>query len=66
LGKRTGIFEYNQSTAANIANPKNSTPIQSPGASLEVVGVDPDEPTWRHTTVPVSSHAARSGSQYPV
>src|SRR6516164_2052505 len=49
-----------------MAKPKNSTPMQSPGASLEVVGVDPDEPTWRHTTVPVSSHAARNGSQYPV
>ena len=25
----------------------------------------PELPTWRHTTVPVSSHAARTGSHQP-
>ena len=38
----------------------------SAGASDDVDGALDDEPTCRHTTVPVSSHAARSGSQYPV
>src|SRR6516164_4666850 len=40
--------------------------MQSPGASLDVVGVDPDDPTCRQTTVSVSAHAARSGSQCPL
>ena len=38
----------------------------SDGASGAVAGDVPDEPTCRHTTVPVSSHAAMSGSQWPV
>ena len=36
----------------------------SEGASGAVAGDVPDEPTCRHTTVPVSSQAAMSGSQY--
>ena len=43
-GKRTGSFEYSQSTAANIAQPKNSTPMVSAGASDDVVGAVDDEP----------------------
>ena len=62
-GKRTGSFEYSQSTAANIAQPKNSTPIVSAGASDEVIGALDDEPTCRHTTVPVSAQASMNGSQ---
>ena len=62
-GKRTGILEYSQSTAANIAQPKNSTPMVSDGAPLDVAGADDDEPTCRQTTVSVSAHAARNGSQ---
>src|SRR2546427_6045574 len=37
----------------------------SGGASDEVVGEVPDEPTCRQSTVPVSAHAANSGSQWP-
>ena len=55
--------ENSQSTAANMAYPKNSTPTTSAGASSDVFGEELDEPTWRLTTVPVSSHAAISGSQ---
>jgi len=33
------------------------------GASGAVIGDVPDDPTCRQTTVPVSSHAARNGSQ---
>ena len=57
-GKRTGMREYSQSTAANIAQPKNSTPMVSAGASDDVVGALDDDPTCRHTTVPVSAQAA--------
>ena len=42
---------------------KNSTATVSGGASGAVIGEEPDEPTWRQTTVSVSSHAAKSGSQ---
>ena len=38
----------------------------SEGASGDVAGDVPDDPTCRHTTVPVSSHAAMSGSQCPL
>ena len=62
-GYRTGSLEYSQSTAANIAHPKNSTPMVSDGASDEVVGAVDDEPAWRHTTVAVSAQAAMNGSQ---
>src|ERR1700722_3011212 len=65
-GNRTGIFEYSQSIAANMAHPKNSTPIVSEGAPVDVAGADDDDPAWRHSTVPVSSQAAMNGSQCPV
>src|SRR6476660_10430854 len=65
-GKRSATLEYSQSTAANIAQPKNSTPMVSDGAPLDVAGADDDEPTCRHTTVSVSAQAARNGSQWPV
>ena len=46
-----------------MAQPKNSTPMVSAGASEEVIGALEDEPTCRHTTVPVSAQAAMNGSQ---
>ena len=63
LGNRTGILEYSQSTAANIAQPKNSTPTVSDGAPDDVAGADDDDPTCRQITVSVSSQAATNGSQ---
>ena len=39
------VGDQSQSTAANIAKPKKRAPIASPGASEEVVGVVPEEPT---------------------
>jgi hypothetical protein len=62
-GKRTGIFEYSQSTALYMPYAPKSTAGISGGASADVVGDVPDEPTCRHSTVSVSSHAANSGSQ---
>ena len=40
--------------------------ITSIGASSAVTEIDDDEPMCRHTTVPVSSHAAQNGSQWSV
>ena len=55
--------EYSQSTALYMPYAPNNTAGISGGASAEVVGDVPDEPTCRHNTVSVSSHAAKSGSQ---
>jgi hypothetical protein len=49
-----------------MAQPKNSTPIVSEGAPVDVAGADDDDPACRQSTVPVSSHAAMNGSQWPV
>ena len=38
--------------------------ITSTGASSDVTEIDDDEPMCRQTTVPVSSHARRNGSQW--
>src|SRR5256884_3760315 len=35
------------------------------GASFDVDGIFDDEPMCMHTTVPVSAHAWKNGSQYP-
>ena len=35
------------------------------GASSEVDADFDEEPTWQHTTVPSSQHAANNGSQAP-
>src|SRR6478752_10625298 len=64
-GKRTGTFEYSQSTALYMPYAPNRTAGISGGASSDVVGDVPDEPTCRQSTVPVSAHAAKSGSQWP-
>ena len=37
--------------------------LTTKGASGEVVGILEDEPMCMHTTVSVSSHAAKNGSQ---
>jgi hypothetical protein len=44
---------------------QNSTDVAATatGASGEVAGMREDEPMCMHTTVPVSAHAANSGSQ---
>src|SRR5690242_3426153 len=64
-GNRTGTFEYSQSTALYIPYAPNSAAGISGGASADVVGDVPEDPTCRHSTVPVSAHAAKSGSQWP-
>ena len=48
-----------------MALPKLSVAATATGASAEVAGIFDDEPMCMHTTVPVSSQAAKNGSQYP-
>ena len=62
-GKRTGIIEYSQSTAENMAKANASTPMASAGASEDVDGRLDDEPMCKQMTVSVSSHACMNGSQ---
>src|SRR5437588_8466130 len=62
-GKRNGTFANNQSTAAAMLAP-NSTVTASGGAPSDAVGVVPDEPKCRQSTVSVSSHARKNGSQW--
>src|SRR3954469_5427148 len=64
-GNRTGTLEHSQSTALYIPYAPKSTAGISGGASGEVVGDVPDEPTCRQRTVPVSAHASNNGSQCP-
>src|SRR5271156_6879685 len=64
-GNLLGNPEYSQSTAAEMAYAKNSTPCTSGGASSVVDGDEPDDPMCRFTTVPVSAHTAIIGSQCP-
>ena len=44
----------------------NSVVLCSSGDSGDVGGAIEPDPVWMHTTVPVSSHARRSGSQWSV
>src|SRR5215213_6224140 len=44
----------------------NSAPMMEVGASSDVDGVSPADPTWRLITVSVSAQAAKNGSQYPL
>src|SRR5581483_4119117 len=49
-----------------MALAKNRKPISSNGASVEALTVPDEEPMWRQTGVPVSSQAAKNGSQWVV
>src|SRR6476660_2972319 len=66
LGNLLGMWEYSQSTAYVNEEAENRAPTTPGGASADVVGVSPAEPTCRLITVWVSSQAAKKGSQYPV
>ena len=66
LGQTTELLEPFLEKGWTGAIVPVATPMVSAGASDDVVGAVDDDPTCRHTTVPVSSHAARNGSQYPV
>src|SRR5262245_43609328 len=62
-GNRVGTCAHNQSAAVTSAFTGNSDVYSSSGAPGERAAVHDDEPLCRHTTVSVSSHARRNGSQ---
>src|SRR5947207_9078191 len=64
FGKRVGIRAQSQSAAVTSAFTGNRLVYSSSGAPGERAAVHDDEPLWRQTTVSVSSHARRKGSQY--
>ena len=46
-----------------MALPKPSVAVTDGGASADVAGIRDEEPMCMHTTVPVSAHASKKGSQ---
>src|SRR5687768_10592055 len=65
-GNRTHTPDHNQSAAARKALAGKTVGNSSKGGSGDGIGAHAAEPVWRHTTVPVSAHAARNGSQAPL
>src|SRR3984885_3902892 len=55
--------EKRKSHSDDMALPKLSAAATATGAAAEVAGIFDDEPMCMHTTVPVSSQAAKNGSQ---
>ena len=64
-GKRTHTPDHNQSAAAINALAGKSVGYSSKGGSDDGIGAHADEPVCKQTTVSVSAHAARNGSQWP-
>src|SRR6204780_5416704 len=58
--------EKRKSHNDDMALPKLSAAATATGASADVAGIFDDEPMCMLTTVPVSSQAAKKGSQYPL
>src|SRR5271168_420462 len=58
--------EKRKSHSDDMALPKLSEAATATGASADVAGIFDDEPMCMLTTVPVSSQAAKNGSQYPL
>src|ERR1700722_17277444 len=58
--------ENKKSHSDDMALPKLSDAATATGASAEVAGIFDDEPMCMQPTVPVSSQAAKKGSQAPL
>src|ERR1700677_2925011 len=58
--------EKRKSHKEDMALPKLSVAATATGASAEVAGILDDDPMCMHTTVRVSSQAAKKGSQAPL
>src|SRR3974390_20663 len=58
--------ENKKSHSDDIALPKLSVAATATGASADVAGILDDDPMCMHTTVDVSSQAAKKESQYPL
>ncbi len=65
-GKRNGTPDHSHSPAASSALTGKTVGSSSKGGSGEGSGAQPDAPVCRQTTVPVSSQAAKKGSQSPL
>ena len=65
-GNRSGTPDHSHSPAARRALTGNTVGRSSKGGSGEGSGAQPDVPVCRHTTVAVSSQAAKKGSQSPL
>src|SRR5690348_17070515 len=64
-GKRVHTPDHSQSAQARKALAGKRVGNSSKGGSSLGIGAHDAEPVCRHTTVSVSSHAARSGSHAP-
>src|SRR5438874_11123497 len=64
VGWRTSTPENRKSVIDMIALLKLNVAPTAGGASVDVDGMRDDEPMCMHTTVSVSAHAAKNGSQY--
>src|ERR1700749_3529740 len=65
-GKRSGTPDHSHSPAARSALTGKTVGRSSKGGSGEGRGAQAEAPVWRQTTVCVSSHAAKKGSQAPL
>src|SRR3954470_1809605 len=65
FGNCTSLPENSQSLIDAMALLKLSVAATAVGASPDVAGIRDDEPMCMLITVPVSSHTAKNGSQYP-
>src|SRR3954469_25919875 len=65
FGNCTSLPEKSQSLIDAIALLKLNDAATAVGASPEVAGIRDDEPMCMLITVPVSSHTAKNGSQWP-
>src|ERR1019366_7733087 len=65
-GNRNGTPDHSHSPAATSALTAYSVGSNSKGGLGEASGAQDEEPVWRQTTVPVSSQAAKKGSQWPL
>ena len=62
-GWRTSTPENRKSVIDDIALPKLSVAATAGGASADVAGICDDDPMCMHTSVSVSAHAWKNGSQ---
>ena len=65
-GKRRATPDHSHSAAASSALTGNTVGSSSKGGSGEGSGAQDEAPVCRHTTVPVSSQAAKKGSHSPL
>src|SRR3977135_1129010 len=65
-GWRTSTPDIRKSMSDDMALPNANVALTDGGASGDAGGIFDDEPMCIATTVPVSAHAAKNGSQEPL